>query len=671
MRSILLIITTLIFALPQICDGAENNASARRHPLVAANQSNPRIIVKRRANALTQSGAALAQSLRDDMGLAIRLRRGTGGEIEVLEADATATPNDIQRLLRKLQSRSDVVYAVIDQRRHAHAIPSDALYPGQWYLQDTQPAGIAANLAWDTTTGGSGTVVAVLDTGVRFDHPDLLRAAQAGKLLPGFDFVSGDSGGGFLAANDGDGWDSDPSDPGDWIDSSDQQKMLFKDCAIENSSWHGTRVTGMIGAASNNGIGIAGTSWGAWILPVRVLGKCGGFDSDILSAMRWAAGLHVSGVPDNLYPAKILNLSLGSTDPCSAAYQSAIQELATLGVLVVVSAGNEGGPVDAPANCSLAVGVAGVRHVGTKVGFSSLGPEVSIASPAGNCVNTSGACLFSLVTTYDIGTTIPVGSDYTNQFNTNLGTSFSAPLAAGVAALMNAVNGKLSTQQLRARMMEGAHAFPNNPALPTCHVPTGPTDLQQVECNCTTLTCGAGLLNASGAVIAAQRPIVSISVPATFVAGSTISLDASASVAACNRSVGSYQWTVVSTNGTSPPVLAMSDQPTLQVTAPLSGNYTLRVTATDNVGAIDSGDVVINSTTSSNTASSIPTGSACPPAISIPQTPVTTTPPVTPPVTPPSTSSHGGGAMQWYFLIMLAGVGGTRTMRRIQKEKIH
>src|SRR5262249_54747997 len=156
----------------------------------------------------------------------------------------------------------------------------------------------------------------------------------------------GQNGTTFLSANDGDGWDPGPSDPGDWIDSNDQAKSVFSGCDIENSSWHGTRVSGLIAAASNNAIGITGVVWNSPILPVRVLGKCGGFDSDILTAMRWAAGEQISGVPTNPYPAKIINLSLGGDGICNAAYQATIQELSQRGVVVVASAGNSGGPVD-------------------------------------------------------------------------------------------------------------------------------------------------------------------------------------------------------------------------------------------------------------------------------------------------------------------------------------
>ncbi len=181
------------------------------------------------------------------------------------------------------------------------------------------------------TTGSSGTVIADVDTGVRFDHPDLLRAGFGGRLLPGYDFVGQDYNrttgaalGTFLIANDGDGWDPDPSDPGDWISSTDEQNSLFPatDCPISNSSWHGTRVVGVLGALTNNDAGIAGMTWTPYILPVRALGKCGGYDSDIIAGMQWAAGMSVmdgSGnpVPDNPYPADIINLSLGGTGELS------------------------------------------------------------------------------------------------------------------------------------------------------------------------------------------------------------------------------------------------------------------------------------------------------------------------------------------------------------------
>src|SRR5262249_17403858 len=154
--------------------------------------------------------------------------------------------------------------------------------------------------AWDRETGSTGVVVAVLDTGILYDHPDLGRSDHGGRLLPGYDFVSG-----VAQANDGDGRDADPSDPGDWVSASAKSNAAFPGCATSTSSWHGTRVAGMIGALPNNGVGVAGLTWNTWVQPVRVLGKCGGIDSDILAGMRWAGGLHVDGITDNPTPARV------------------------------------------------------------------------------------------------------------------------------------------------------------------------------------------------------------------------------------------------------------------------------------------------------------------------------------------------------------------------------
>jgi serine protease len=140
--------------------------------------------------------------------------------------------------------------------------------------------------------------VAVVDTGVRFEHPDLLAVADGGKLLPGYNMISN-----VTVANDGDGRDADASDPGDWITAAEANNHLgfFYGCTVlnpstgkysaEDSSWHGTQVSGIIAAITNNGIGMAGVGPSLRVLPVRVLGKCGGYDSDIIAGMRWAAGL--------------------------------------------------------------------------------------------------------------------------------------------------------------------------------------------------------------------------------------------------------------------------------------------------------------------------------------------------------------------------------------------
>src|SRR5690606_36172312 len=116
--------------------------------------------------------------------------------------------------------------------------------------------------------------------------------------------------------------------------------------------------------------------------------------------------------------------------------------------------------VDAPANCPGALAVAGVRHLGTKVGYSSFGPEVGVAAPAGNCGESGSLCEFSLVTTTNTGTTQPQSSTYTGPSRPSIGTSFAAPIVAGVAALMHGVNDNLSPDELADRLRAGARPFP-------------------------------------------------------------------------------------------------------------------------------------------------------------------------------------------------------------------
>jgi serine protease len=172
---------------------------------------------------------------------------------------------------------------------------------------------------------------------------------------------------------------------------------------------------------------------------------------------------------------------------------------------VVAAAGNETGPVGTPGNCAGVLTVAGVRHVGTKVGYSSFGPEVSISAPAGNCVNASSPCLFSLETATNLGTSTPAANGYTDPYNYNVGTSFAVPQAAGAVALMLSVNPALTPGELIARIRQSARAFPADPTLPACpNVATSGDTFGQ--CNCTTATCGAGILDAAAAVAAAALP---------------------------------------------------------------------------------------------------------------------------------------------------------------------
>jgi len=503
-----------------------------------------RVIVQYKADSPLLSRPALsavgqrtveAQRLGERLGLRLR----AGANIDERTHVLFATGMTSQQLATRLARESDIEYAVPDQRRRRFTAPSDPLYlagpavagssggpvVGQWYLH--APAGevqssLDVETAWNHTTGNPGIVVAVLDTGVRFDHPDLLRVAAGGNLLPGYDMISD-----VEVANDGDGRDADPSDPGDWLTLAEvtQSGGAFEGCdtGAEDSSWHGTQTSGLIAALTNNGIGMASVGRNVRVLPVRVLGKCGGFDSDIIAGMRWAAGLDVAGVPANPNPARVLNLSLGGDGRCNAAYRAAVAEINGAGATIVASAGNSTGHnVSTPANCSGVIAVGGLRHVGTKVGFSDLGPEITISAPAGNCVDVgpNDPCRYPILTTSNSGLTAPIadaagGSIYTDSFNASLGTSFSAPLVAGSVALMLSVQPALAPIDVRTLLQASARPFPttggNNgdgTEVPQCTAPQpiGVTQIDQLQCYCTTATCGAGMLDAGAAVRAAIFP---------------------------------------------------------------------------------------------------------------------------------------------------------------------
>ena len=580
-----------------------------------------------------QSSRADIAALTVRTGVSMRASRQFAPDMHVVFLATTLYGADVAATLDKLRADPAVAFAEVDGRRYPHTVPNDPLFApppnspssGQWFMQTpssatptSDAAATDAVSAWTLTQGSTGTVIADVDSGIRFDHPDLLRAGLGGRLLPGYDFVGQDLDasnsapqGTFLVANDGDGWDPDPSDPGDWIDSTDlANTKVFPSasCSTENSSWHGTRVMGVLGALTNNDVGLAGMTWNPYLLPVRSLGKCGGLDSDIIAGIMWSVGMTVlddqgNAVPANPYPADIVNLSLGGTGSCPSDYSSLVTQLAGMGVLVVASAGNESGPVDIPGNCPGVLAVAGLRNVGTKVGYSSLGPEVGIAAPAGNCVNTTAGspCLRSIDTTINEGLTIPGTNSYTDETNSNLGTSFSAPIVSGIAALMRSVNANLTPAQLIARIKASATVFPQPAGVAQCVAGSS----SSVECACTTGTCGAGMVNALSAVKAALNPIAAVKIPAGFTTGGA-TLDASGSVAACgpsggpSPSIASYAW---SASG-AVHIVSAANSATVSVTSTGAGTLTLVVTDSASPAKTDTATISFSASGATTTAPS-------------------------------------------------------------------
>ena len=605
------------------------------------------------------------ERLRSTTGADVQPAHNLYGQVDVLRLDHAMAPASMGALLTQLRADPGVEYAEPDGWRYITATldsaPNDphfvagsdanGTWQGQWYLQpssSTTPSAISATTAWQTTTGSASVVVAVIDTGVITAHPDLQS-----KLLPGYDFVSCDQGNTtdtatcsasgsaatYYISNDGEGWHSGAADPGDWISTADAAMTLFQDAGCSttaSSSWHGTRVAGIIGAATNNGIGIAGIAPATMLLPVRAIGVCTGRVSDIAAAMTWAYGGSVTGVPANANPANIINLSLGAAQPCSATEQDAVTAAIAANVLVVAAAGNAGGPVNAPANCSGVLSVAGLREAGTKVGYSSLSSTdaaVTIAAPAGNCVNTAvnssnqltAPCEFSIETTSDAGTTTPAATPgfYTYAFlnysylngggnlenEGSVGTSFASPMAAGVAALMLADSPGLSPAQIIARMTSSALAFPTSSSTTStsCQLAATTTDAdgnytdtsQNTECVCTTATCGAGMLNASAAVTAASGIFVEITTSSsTGTLGQRITLTGSGSTAATGYSIVSYQWSTIPSTSNQ---IENANQAVATLVVPSFRTLKVKLTITDSGGHTASGTATIQSAFAAST----------------------------------------------------------------------
>lgn len=558
--------TSIQPALSKIESGTISGSSASSNEEMVS-----RLIVKHRARRSDKLDTALRAT--DTSGLAISsalqmaILRPMSGGAHVVSLDQPVTLTQARAIAERLRQHSDIELAEPDQimRITTTLTPVDPAYaPHQWHYKAPVIGNIGgANLpdAWWMTLGAGTVRVAVLDTGYR-QHEDF--GAAPGNILQGHDFIT-DSG----RANDGDGRDTDATDSGD----------LCSTDTIPKSSWHGTHVAGTIGALINNVIAVshhgAGIAPQTSILPVRVIGKCGGPTSDIIDGMRWAAGLGVPGAPANTNPAQVLNMSLGGSGACSAAFQSAVNDIVNAGKTIVVAAGNGGSVgLNQPANCTGVIAVTAHAIDGDNANYANIGTQTVLSAPGGGCGTMAAGCTaFASANGPGVYSLSNGGSNGpgADSYIARQGTSMAAPHVSGVIALMLALKPALQPAQIKSHLQSSARA---HPAGSTC-MQTRYTGL-----------CGEGMLDAFAAVTKANdhAPVVSLANPYQVVAPNAVVSLSSTDTASpgTGRTITGYAWSQQS--GASVGAINGGNMEDATFTAPMTGIYTFRHTVTDDQG---------------------------------------------------------------------------------------
>ena len=467
-----LAVATAIFIAPSAYSGGKL-ATFSKPGLPASSQlagkqpANDRFIVTYRGGGKKLAASARRQGFAN-AGQALGMRIG---QVRLLATGASLVRVDrkldkvaTKRLINELMKDPNVRAVEVDRLYKPMLVPNDPGYADQWHYKNGV-GGINVEPAWDLSTG-EGVVVAVLDTGITA-HSEL-----DGQQVPGYDFIIDTE-----VSVDGDGRDADPSDPGDWHSG---------ECNIfgipEDSSWHGTHVAGTVAAATNNGAGVAGVAFGAKVQPVRVLGKCGGYESDIIDAVTWASGGSVAGVPANANPAEVINLSLGGGGACSVAEQAAYTAAAGRGTTVVVAAGNSGADAAnySPASCNDVITVSAMGPT-TFADYSNFGTVVDVAAPGGSGVAPAED---NVLSTLNLGLQGPTTEGYAWY----AGTSMAAPHVAGIVALMQSVATTPKTPAEVQKILE-------NTAYANGGLPAGCSYDQP---------CGEGIVDARAAVAVAN-----------------------------------------------------------------------------------------------------------------------------------------------------------------------
>ena len=381
--------------------------------------------------------------------------------------------------------------------------PNDPLFGLQWHFKDNGAAagqsagGAGFNGFWTKTKdkGSRDVVVAVVDTGLQMNHPDIKGSPN---LAPGYDMVSDP-----MMGNDGDGRDNDPNDPGDKCDAASTTTF---------DTFHGTHVAGTIGVAStNNAAGVAGGNWDVTIVPVRALGRCGGKLSDINDAIRWAAGTVPARDTQgrevwNSKPADIINLSIGLFEPCPASMQAAINDATAAGAIVVAAAGNARVDVKyfAPGGCDNVISVAANDARGVLTPYSNYGAKVSIMAPGGDMSrdDDKDGRPDGVLSTKFSKNCIDPASPGTNvaqcYYSYENGTSMAAPHVSAALALIKAKYPSAVPSDLRAKLLQSSMARTEMQCSGKCSAYPGGTPIAGSPDMCFR-PCGGKMLNLANA----------------------------------------------------------------------------------------------------------------------------------------------------------------------------
>jgi len=317
---------------------------------------------------------------------------------------------DLLELIDEYKSLDGIEWVEPNYIFYPASIPSDEYYNRQWNFIN-----INMEAAWDVTKGNENVVVAVLDTGIIPEHPDLKD-----NLLPGVNFVGGNNS--YPIEN----YSITDTDPTDYT-------------TFAEGGSHGTHVAGIIGALTNNNIGVAGINWDVNILPVKVLNRSGGSSWDVAEGIYYAIDKNVD----------IINMSLGSNHK-SYLQEDAIKEAYNNEITIIAATGNEGSSVYYPAAFPETIAVGAVDSNNDKTSYSNYGPEVDLVAPGGGY----GEGIYSTWGYYE-------NENLYSSYNYMIGTSMAAPHVSGIAALLTA-NGIIGPEKIRERLINTSIDLGNN-----------------------------------------------------------------------------------------------------------------------------------------------------------------------------------------------------------------